>query len=62
MEGSENLGPEMMSWFTDMETETVVWIGIGSAMITGTFFGLWYWDRFLNQLHENENLRDNSTK
>ncbi|GMA65021.1 hypothetical protein NZD89_06425 [Alicyclobacillus fastidiosus] len=56
------MGPEMMSWFTDMETETAVWIGIGSAMIIGTFFGLWYWDRFLNQLHENENLRDNSTK
>ncbi|GMA59602.1 hypothetical protein GCM10025859_00420 [Alicyclobacillus fastidiosus] len=48
------VGPEMMSWFTGMENDAIY----RECMIAGTFFGIWYWDRFLNRVHENENIRD----
>ncbi|GEO24309.1 hypothetical protein AAC03nite_00940 [Alicyclobacillus acidoterrestris] len=56
------MGPEMMSWFRDADGETFVWALIAAAIIVGTCYGLWYWDRFLNQVHENENLRDSDSQ
>ncbi|WP_206922885.1 hypothetical protein [Alicyclobacillus suci] len=47
-----------MSWFRDADGETFVWALIAAAIIVGTCYGLWYWDRFLNQVHENERFAE----
>lgn len=45
-----DLGAEIMSWFTDIDNNTIMWMIISVFILGGTGFGLMYWDRFLHQV------------
>lgn len=44
----------MIAAILEANGETIIWMIIATVIIAGTFLGMWYWDGFLDRLHERE--------